>query len=105
MNEEDILRARYTAAQVAAHNTRDDCWITYDGFVYNLTPYLRFHPGGIGCLSRHFGCDITEVCHAVHKYVPIVAHIGPLRIGVLDGPPQLAPASEPSVPPGFTLRK
>ncbi|KAK7032296.1 hypothetical protein VNI00_013255 [Paramarasmius palmivorus] len=36
------------------HNKRDDAWSAFNGKVYNITPYLAFHPGGVrknSCVS------------------------------------------------------
>lgn len=42
---------------LAQHKTRDDCWQAYMGKVYNVTPFLKFHPGGVGELMRAAGKD------------------------------------------------
>ena len=34
----------YTLAEVAKHNTPEDCWMTIDGQVYDLGTYLPRHP-------------------------------------------------------------
>lgn len=31
---------------VAKHNSRSDCWTVINGKVYDITPYVRRHPGG-----------------------------------------------------------
>ena len=52
---------RVTPSELAKHRTRDDAWSAYNGRVYNITPYLRYHPGGIGELMRSAGRDGTEL--------------------------------------------
>lgn len=37
----------FTPSEVAAHNTPTDCWVSYLGEVYNLTPLCEEHAGGI----------------------------------------------------------
>ena len=32
--------------EVPKHTTKDDCWTVVDGLVYNLTPFVPYHPGG-----------------------------------------------------------
>jgi cytochrome b involved in lipid metabolism len=37
---------RLTMAEVGEHARPDDCWIVLHRFVYDVTPYLHYHPGG-----------------------------------------------------------
>uniref|UniRef100_A0A0B6ZVS5 Cytochrome b5 heme-binding domain-containing protein n=1 Tax=Arion vulgaris TaxID=1028688 RepID=A0A0B6ZVS5_9EUPU len=50
-----------TAGQLAVHNTQKDIWMAIRGKVYNLTPYLEYHPGGIDELMRAAGKDGTDL--------------------------------------------
>lgn len=43
------------------HNTAYDAWMALDGIVYNITPYVRFHPGGGKELLRGAGRDGTKL--------------------------------------------
>jgi cytochrome b involved in lipid metabolism len=43
------------------HNKRDDAWAAFSGKVYNITPYLAFHPGGEKELMRVAGRDGTKL--------------------------------------------
>ncbi|KAH9052881.1 cytochrome b5 [Lactarius deliciosus] len=38
--------ARIPPSVLRMHNKRDDAWAAFNGKVYNITPYLAFHPGG-----------------------------------------------------------
>ena len=41
-----MARPKYfTPTQVAAHNTHSDCWVSFLGRVYNLTPLCERHAG------------------------------------------------------------
>ena len=33
-------------SEVKEHNTEDSMWTVLKGRVYNITPYMKFHPGG-----------------------------------------------------------
>lgn len=48
---------RITPSELAKHNTREDCWQVYNGKVYNVGPFLRYHPGGAGEMMRAAGKD------------------------------------------------
>ncbi|PGH18787.1 hypothetical protein AJ79_00200 [Helicocarpus griseus UAMH5409] len=50
----------YTADAVAAHKSRDDLWIIIHDKVYNITDYVRDHPGGADILKDVAGTDATE---------------------------------------------
>lgn len=39
-------RRKVKIADVKQHSQPDDCWTVLHGRVYNIAPYLRFHPGG-----------------------------------------------------------
>lgn len=36
----------FTKSEVAAHNSKDDCWTIINGNVYDLTKFIPGHPGG-----------------------------------------------------------
>ncbi|KAF3392086.1 NADH-cytochrome b5 reductase 1 [Talaromyces pinophilus] len=49
----------FTIEQVAAHNREDDLWIIVHGEVYDVTKYVRDHPGGDDILIEIGGMDGT----------------------------------------------
>jgi cytochrome-b5 reductase len=55
--------------EVARHCTPDDVWVILSGLVFDVTPYLRFHPGGADVLMEYAGCDITIVFRENHAWV------------------------------------
>ncbi|GAA5978602.1 hypothetical protein JCM10908_004418 [Rhodotorula pacifica] len=57
---------RVTPSELAKHNTREDCWQVYAGRVYNVGPFLRYHPGGVGEMMRGAGKDV--LAHAWVNY-------------------------------------
>lgn len=48
-----------TPAEVAKHNSPQDCWFIVNKRVYNITQYLNLHPGGGYILSSYCGTDAT----------------------------------------------
>ncbi|XP_044277621.1 cytochrome b5 reductase 4 isoform X2 [Varanus komodoensis] len=58
-----------TEEELAKHNTKDDCWICIRGLVYNVTPYMEYHPGGEDELMKAAGADGTDLFDQVHRWV------------------------------------
>ncbi|WFD17807.1 cytochrome-b5 reductase [Malassezia caprae] len=52
---------RVTPSELQKHNTMEDAWTAIQGKVYNITPYIRFHPGGQDTLMRVAGRDGTRL--------------------------------------------
>ncbi|OAX34280.1 cytochrome b5 [Rhizopogon vinicolor AM-OR11-026] len=51
------------------HNKKDDAWTAINGKVYNITPYLPYHPGGEKELMRVAGRDGTKLFSLTHAWV------------------------------------
>jgi cytochrome b involved in lipid metabolism len=48
-------------AEVKEHCTEEDAWTVLRGRVYNISPYIRFHPGGRDMLMKGAGKDCTSL--------------------------------------------
>ncbi|KAM3585879.1 hypothetical protein VKS41_002419 [Umbelopsis sp. WA50703] len=57
----------YTLKQVESHNTLEDCWIVVRNTVYDCTPFIKLHPGGVDSISLVAGEDCTEDFVAIHS--------------------------------------
>jgi hypothetical protein len=74
---------------VRQHNHRDSAWIVVDGIVYDVTAYLRHHPGSDALLLIYAGRDATKAFHFAHSSQPgVQALLAEMRIGRV-------PAAEP----------
>lgn len=50
----------YTLAEVAQKNSQSACWVAIDGMVYDLTDWIRSHPGGRASILSLCGTDGTS---------------------------------------------
>lgn len=50
----------YTAEEIARHNREEDLWIVMNRKVYDLTKFLKEHPGGEEVLVELAGQDGTQ---------------------------------------------
>ncbi|TPX22570.1 hypothetical protein DIZ76_014446 [Coccidioides immitis] len=76
---------RVTPSMLKLHNGRKgyDAWTSYQGKVYNITPYLPFHPGGKGELLRGAGKDSAKLFLEVHPWVNWDGMLGECMVGIL----------------------
>ena len=56
----------YTLAQVSERNSAAECWVVIDGGVYDLTQWIRSHPGGSGAILNLCGKDGTASFTSQH---------------------------------------
>jgi hypothetical protein len=56
-------------AELSLHNTDGDCWTAIRGKVYNVTRFLKYHPGRKAQLMRGAGVDSTKIYDKVHSWV------------------------------------
>lgn len=58
-----------TTEELKKHNTPEDTWMAIDGKVFNVTPYIPFHPGGDKILKAVAGKDATKLFMKTHAWV------------------------------------
>lgn len=52
--------ASYSLAEVAQHDTLEDCWMVIEGVVYDLSDYVPRHPAPPRVLEPWCGREATE---------------------------------------------
>lgn len=72
-----------TAEEIATHKKIFDGWMILHGKVYNIGPYLHYHPGGVEIMESCLGGDGSELFDKYHQWVNVQSLIGPLLIGYL----------------------
>lgn len=73
----------YTLAEVAKHNTENDCWVVVNGQVLDATNFLADHPGGKKAIMIYAGKDATEEFNMMHKPEVVEKYAPETVIGVL----------------------
>ena len=73
----------WTAAEVAKHNKKDDCWVIIDGKVLDVTAFLPDHPGGEKAILLYAGRDATEEFNMLHDAKVIPRYAPEAVIGAL----------------------
>ncbi|KAG7746252.1 hypothetical protein KL912_004512 [Ogataea haglerorum] len=55
-----------TFEELQKHNRSDDCWIAINQNVYDVTEFMKTHPGGVSRILRYAGNDATKGFHSMH---------------------------------------
>lgn len=71
---------KVSPAELFTHDTEDDCWITYQGAVYDITDFLPKHPGTAAAIVPYCGTgtefeDAFTTKHGT-KNVPVLEKMG-----------------------------
>ncbi|KXN84768.1 Cytochrome b5 reductase 4 [Leucoagaricus sp. SymC.cos] len=75
--------SRITPSILKQHNNREDAWTAINGKVYNITPYIEFHPGGEKELMRVAGRDGTKLFALTHAWVSADMMLDACLVGFL----------------------
>lgn len=76
---------RVTPSMLKAQTGRKgkDAWMALNGKVYNITPYARYHPGGVPELMRGAAKDGTKLFGEVHPWVNYETMLSACLVGLL----------------------
>ena len=58
----------YGRLALAQHHTADDYWVVIDGYVYDLTDYLKIHPGGQEIMLTYASQDVSAYFHSIPEH-------------------------------------
>ena len=58
-------------SEIQLHNKVHDGWISLHGKVYNIGPYLHYHPGGVEIFEQCLGADASALFDEYHRWVNI----------------------------------
>uniref|UniRef100_A0A8C5PXT9 Cytochrome b5 heme-binding domain-containing protein n=1 Tax=Leptobrachium leishanense TaxID=445787 RepID=A0A8C5PXT9_9ANUR len=76
--------ARYSWEEIQKHNLKNDKWLVVDRKVYDITRWVKRHPGGMRVIGHYAGEDATEAFQAFHPDLNFVRKfLKPLYVGEL----------------------
>jgi cytochrome b involved in lipid metabolism len=80
-----VAYLRIAPSQLKSQNGRKgkDAWMVLGGLVYNVTPYLPFHPGGVPELMRGAGRNGTKLFGEIHPWVNYEGMLSSCLVGRL----------------------
>lgn len=70
--------------EVKQHRAEGSMWTVLKGRVYNITPYMKFHPGGVDLLMKAVGKDCTSLFNKYHAWVNAEFLLEKCLVGTLD---------------------
>jgi len=68
--------------ELSKHNTKEDAWTAIRGKVYNITPYLAYHPGGVDEIMKSAGKDGTKLFDFKHAWVNVESMLAKCLVGI-----------------------
>lgn len=77
-----VMSAQSAADSSFFRTNRTDCWIAVKGQVYDVTPYLQEHPGGVAAIVMNAGKDATEDFEVRFKWICKSAPTANMRVRV-----------------------
>ena len=58
-NLPSVGNEEFSRAEVARHNSKEDCWIVYKNKAYDVTKFVDVHPAGPNYLTDYAGADAS----------------------------------------------
>ncbi|KAI9169824.1 hypothetical protein LWI28_018200 [Acer negundo] len=77
-------RRLITMSEVKQNQTEGAMWTVFKGRVYNISPYMKFHPGGVDMLMKGVGKDCTALFNKYHAWVNAEVLLEKCLVGTLD---------------------
>jgi len=87
---------RIPMEEVREHASIGDIWMVLQGRVFNVTPYMDYHPGGKAELMRSAGGDGTALYNEIHPWISLDM-IEKLQVGLI-GASRAASSTAPATP-------
>eukprot|EP01104_Vermistella_antarctica_P002493 TRINITY_DN12731_c0_g1_i1.p1 TRINITY_DN12731_c0_g1~~TRINITY_DN12731_c0_g1_i1.p1 ORF type:complete len:523 (-),score=99.77 TRINITY_DN12731_c0_g1_i1:19-1587(-) len=75
----------FPLSEVEKHNTEEDLWLVIDGDVYDVSKFVKYHPGGKSWLIKNAGKDVSEAFKAYHGADVLRKYKKRFCIGTVEG--------------------
>ncbi|KAJ5730824.1 uncharacterized protein N7483_005332 [Penicillium malachiteum] len=66
-NEISKSQPQISYRQVQEHTSADDCWVILNGFVYDVTNFLKIHPGGHQAILNAAGKEASPTSRSLSR--------------------------------------
>ncbi|MBU2566598.1 hypothetical protein KKG46_03500 [Patescibacteria group bacterium] len=57
----------FTTAEVATHNSKNDCYLIVNSQVYDVSSYINKHPGGVRKIVERCGQESSQAFATIHS--------------------------------------
>mmetsp|Transcript_74356 Transcript_74356/g.174528 ORF Transcript_74356/g.174528 Transcript_74356/m.174528 type:complete len:130 (+) Transcript_74356:8-397(+) len=74
-----------TKAELAKHDSQENCWIQIKGKVYDVSKFLADHPGGDAVLLEYAGQDATQAFDDIGHSGDAVQQLDDFLVGDVEG--------------------
>jgi len=74
---------KVTLEELGSHCTEGSVWTAYEGNVYDITQFSKFHPGGVPKIMMGAGMDCTALYKKYHPWVNAESMLAKVFVGVL----------------------
>jgi cytochrome b involved in lipid metabolism len=71
--------------EIQKHDKPHDCWVVYEGLVYDVTEFISEHPGDAALWRQGAGRDITNLFNKGHPPSVAIESYGKI-VGEAEGP-------------------
>eukprot|EP00440_Ansanella_granifera_P038488 gb/GFBE01041764.1/.p1 GENE.gb/GFBE01041764.1/~~gb/GFBE01041764.1/.p1 ORF type:complete len:519 (+),score=146.38 gb/GFBE01041764.1/:1-1557(+) len=70
-------------AELAEHAKPSSMWLAINGDVYDVSKFVKIHPGGAKVLEEYAGKDVTDEFYELHRH-DVLAKYARLKVGRLE---------------------
>ncbi|PAV58821.1 hypothetical protein WR25_08829 [Diploscapter pachys] len=84
-----MMKREISRCEVACHCVPEDVWMIIGNEVFDLTPFLEEHPGGMEILLEFAGGDATDAFESVGHSMAARVRLDKFKVGDLPEEEQL----------------